>query len=97
MIADEETVLGFGLVGVEGYAVRSGEESEAVFDKLLQREDLGIILVGTEAAEPLREKMEQQLARGGFPLVAEIPGRNGYAEGHSDLKERVYQAVGIHF
>ena len=95
IIGDEDTVLGFGLVGVEGRVVGSREEAESAFKHTLQDHSIGIVLITERAAEYIREEVDSYLFSEQFPLIVEIPDRKGRLEGRPKLREMVNEAIGI--
>jgi V/A-type H+-transporting ATPase subunit F len=51
MIGDEDAVLGFGMVGVQGRTVHSPTEAEAAFQDALGDHDVGIVIITERIAE----------------------------------------------
>ena len=93
VIGDEDTVLGFSLVGVSGIAASSADEVKAAWDKALEDKGHGVIIITRDAADRIRETVDRYLFSESFPLVVEIPARGG---GKSpDLRELVNQAIGV--
>ena len=45
IIGDEDTVLGFGIVGVSGRIATNPDEAERAFKAILQEKDTGIIII----------------------------------------------------
>ena len=106
VVAEEEIVLAFQMVGVDGRAVTCREEALDAFRcatgtgaDLSGRAYRGIgakVLVLTEdVADMLEtEAMEWQLA-GGFPLIVEIPSQGKGKAGRKSLEDAVREAVGV--
>lgn len=93
-IGDENTVLGMRLAGVEGEVVESTRQAEECLDRALEQEGIGLILITSPAADPIRERINHIRMQQVRPVIIEIPG--------SDLKpplESVYdlikRAVGV--
>ena len=95
IIGDEDTVLGFQLAGVEGIAVGSAEEGERAFDAALENHDFGIVIITERIAELIRERVDRFIFTQAFPLILEIPDRNGKLEGKPNLRQMVNRAIGI--
>ena len=95
VIGDEDTVLGFQLAGVEGKAANSREEAGAAFDAALENHDFGIVIITERVAELIRERVDSFIFTEAFPLILEIPDRNGKVEGKPDLRQMVNTAIGI--
>ena len=51
IIGDEDAVLGFGLVGVEGRAAHSPAEAEQALSGALEDREVGIVLITERVAE----------------------------------------------
>lgn len=95
VIGDEDTVLGFGMVGVKGHVVRSADEAEAAFKETLKDQETGIVIITERTAELIRPLVDHYLFTEQFPLIVEIPDRAGKIAGRLSLKEMVNVAIGI--
>ncbi len=94
VIGDKDTVLGFGLVGIEGEAVQSADEARAVLDQVLTQGDRQIILITRQWADQMGPKLNQLKMTTLKPVVVEIPGSEPEPAGRS-LRELVEEAIGI--
>jgi V-type H+-transporting ATPase subunit F len=84
IIGDEETVTGFLLAGIgertensrNFYIITKEEKSqiEDIFNSLIHRKDIGIILISQHIAEMIREKLDEYNEI--IPTVLEIPSKN---------------------
>jgi len=84
IIGDEETVTGFLLAGVgersettRNFFVITKEEKcqiEDIFNSLIIRKDIGIILISQHIAEMIRETLDNYSEI--IPTVLEIPSKN---------------------
>ena len=95
IIGDEDAVLGFGLVGVEGKAVQNAEQAQAAFSTVLEQSDIGIIIITERIADLIRPQVDRFIFTRNFPLIVEIPDRLGPLEGKPGIREMVNQAIGI--
>jgi V/A-type H+-transporting ATPase subunit F len=95
VIGDEDTVLGFGLVGVKGMIVRNKEEAGNAFQTALSDKDTGIVIITERIAELIRPLVDKYLFTERFPLIVEIPDREGPVEGKLTIREMVNEAIGI--
>jgi len=95
IIGDEDSVLGFGMVGVEGKAVHGREDAEQAFRKVLEEAELGIIIITERVADLIRPLVERYLFTERFPLIVEIPDREGPKEDRPSIRELVNAAIGI--
>jgi len=96
VIGDEDTVLGFRLVGVEGEVVETAEEIRFALKKAFQTDDVGIIIITERMAELVRADVEKYLYKTTFPLIMEIPDAKGPLEGRGTVRDMIRAAVGVH-
>lgn len=94
VIGDENTVLGFSLVGIESETVESVEEARSLLDEALDRENVQIVLITENWAAQMREEVNRLKMESVEPLVLEIQGSEPAPSGPS-LRELVRRAVGI--
>ncbi|MBN2323129.1 MAG: V-type ATP synthase subunit F [Spirochaetes bacterium] len=94
-IGDEDTVLGFGMAGVRGRAVRDSQEAERVFGAALEDEEIGIIIITERIADMIRPVIERFVFTENFPLIVEVPDWRGPVEGRPGIRELVNSAIGI--
>lgn len=95
VIGGEDAVLGFGMVGVEGRTVSSTEEADRAFGEALEDKEVGIIIITEPAADLIRSRVDAYVFSRSFPLIVEVPDRDGPKEGRPELKELVNRAIGI--
>ncbi len=95
IIGDEDTVLGFGVVGVSGKIATNPDEAQRAFKATLQDKNTGIIIITERIADMIRPMVDKFLFTVSFPLVVEIPDRNGSKPGKPGIKEMVNTAIGI--
>jgi V/A-type H+-transporting ATPase subunit F len=95
LIGDEDALLGFGMVGVEGILARSADEARYALEQVLENPEIGIILINERIADLIREQVNQFVFKREFPLILEIPDRRGRKENQKSLRELVNDAIGI--
>jgi V/A-type H+-transporting ATPase subunit F len=95
IIGDEDAVLGFGLVGVEGKDVQNAGQAQEAFSAALEQSDIGIIIITERVADLIRPQVDRFIFTRNFPLIVEIPDRLGPLEGKPGIREMVNQAIGI--
>ena len=95
IIGDEDAVLGFGIVGVQGRTVKNFKEAETAFNHALENEDIGIIIITEKIAQLIRPTVDRYLFTERFPLIIEIPDRTGPVSGRMGIREMVNTAIGI--
>ena len=94
VIGDEDTVLGFSLVGVFGMQATTAQQAMQAWDKALENPEHGIIIITDEVADLIRPVVNRYLFSETFPLVVEIPSPNS-KQGPPDLRSLVNQAIGV--
>ncbi len=95
IIGDEDTVLGFGIVGIAGKVATDSEEAQRAFRTLLQDKEVGIIIITERVADMMRATVDNYLFTSDFPLVVEIPDRKGTKPDRPGIREMVNTAIGI--
>ena len=95
IIGDEDTVLGFGMVGVSGKVATSTDEAHRAFQAILEDKEVSIIIITESVADMMRSTVEQYLFTVSFPLIVEIPDRNSTKEGRPGIREMVNAAIGL--
>lgn len=95
MIGDDETVLGFRLVGVGGTAVTGREEALRALRDAVADKQIGVVLITEKTAAEIRDEIEARLYGLGFPLVLEIPDASGPDEDRPDIEDMVRRAIGV--
>jgi len=95
VIGDEDTVLGFGMGGVRGTGVHDRASAEEAFRLAIAKPDIGILIITEKIADYIRSTVDQYLFSERFPLILEIPDREGPKEGRTGIREMVNAAIGI--
>ena len=95
VIGDEDTVLGFGIVGVSGTVAANAEEAQRAFDAILEDKETSIIIITEPVADMIRPVVNKYLFTESFPLIVEIPDRHGRDTSRPGIKEQVNTAIGI--
>jgi vacuolar-type H+-ATPase subunit F/Vma7 len=94
-IADEETVRGFRLAGVEGEAVQTPTEAKEALQRASARTDLGVLILTQQVAVGIRELVATFHEERDCPLLVEIPGPEGPLPEWESLRQLVHSAIGI--
>ncbi|MGI6460234.1 MAG: V-type ATP synthase subunit F [Candidatus Hydrogenedentales bacterium] len=95
VIGDDQTVLGFRLVGVEGRVASGRDQMLAALNEALGRREIGLIVVSERLAGEIRDEIDARLSDAGFPLILEVPDAQGPLPGQPGLAEIVRKAVGV--
>ncbi|MDF1514260.1 MAG: V-type ATP synthase subunit F [Anaerolineae bacterium] len=96
VVGNPDAVMGFSLVGIQGYVATSGQALNEVLDKILTQRNIGVILVTSEAAQMDSERIERiKLHPELGPILVEIPGPEGFSDDNSDLARAIQRSTGI--
>ncbi len=94
-IADEDTVRGFRMAGIDGEAVATVAEAEQAVRRAAENPSIGILILTDLVAADIREIVDEIRVERTRPLIAEIPGPGGPMPGRKTLQQLVQEAVGI--
>lgn len=94
-VGPPDTVLGLGLLGIEGTVVANPREATAALDRALAASDVAMVLLGQRWAADLRERIEAAAVDADSPLVVEVPDPDGVTNGEAPLAERVERVLGV--
>lgn len=94
VIGDKESIFGFAALGLDIYETKGYDEDAALFRRLCQSQNYGVIYV-TEAAAAVLEREIEKVRSLPSPAVILIPGVSGNTgEGLRAVKLSVEKAVG---
>lgn len=94
-IGDQESAIGFRMVGVETALVHTPEECLEALQSAINNKDIAIILIVDTAAEMIREHVDRYVFTLDFPLICEIPGVKGRTINRPTLHELATHAIGV--
>jgi V/A-type H+-transporting ATPase subunit F len=94
-IADEDTVRGFRMAGVEGCAVETPEQAGEALRKIEARDDVGVVIMTDAVAAGIRAEVDRVRGDEILPLLVEIPGPGGPMAGRKSVRQFVQEAVGV--
>ena len=92
-VADEHTVRGFRLAGIEGHAVRTPQHAREVLIEVAQSPSIALIVLTDQLAASIPD-LVARLADRDQPVIVVIPGPQGPAPGSRGVRELVQRAVG---
>jgi V/A-type H+-transporting ATPase subunit F len=95
VIGNQEAVLGFSLVGVEGKVATSVVEVNQLLDEAFSDRQVGIVLITSEVAVLIESRMNELRLHSTVPLVVEIPAPEKVQPEQSSLSEIVFRAIGV--
>jgi V/A-type H+-transporting ATPase subunit F len=94
VIADQDTVLAFGLVGVPGVVVNDAPQALQAL-RAVRGGTAGIVILTQEVGAMVQEEVDAIRFGETVPMVVEIPGRGGPLAGRRSLSDVIRGAVGI--
>lgn len=95
IIGDEDSVLGFGMVGVSGKVADNADDALRAFQTMIEDKETSIIIITERVADMIRPIVDKYLFTVSFPLIVEIPDRKGRQPGRPGIKQMVNTAIGI--
>ena len=95
IIGDEDTVLGFKMVGVSGKVATNPDQARHAFEVLLEDKENCIVIITERVADMIRPIVDEFLFTESFPLIVEIPDRKGPKPGRLGIRETVNAAIGL--
>ncbi len=95
VIGDEDTVLGLGMVGVQGQIVRNSDEAKEAFQMAMADREIGIVIITERAAKLIRQIVDKFIFTRDLPLIVEIPDRGGTVPERPGIREMVNASIGI--
>jgi V/A-type H+-transporting ATPase subunit F len=95
VVGDEDTVLGFGMVGVDGAAVASARDAENALNAAIGDARVGIVIITERIADLVRATVDKYVFTRQFPLIVEIPDRKGCVANRPGVREMIHAAIGI--
>jgi len=106
VVAEEEIVLAFRMVGVDGRAASGRDEALDAFrlatgqgadpsGRPYKGIGIKVLILTEEVADMLEAEAQEWQVSGGFPLIVEIPSQRGPRHGRKSLVDLVREAVGV--
>ncbi|TLX98108.1 MAG: vacuolar H+transporting two-sector ATPase F subunit [Thaumarchaeota archaeon] len=87
-------VTGFVLSGVLGSYASSSSEALGQVERLLNDPEVGLIMVSSEIAKPIRADLTSIRAKRAIPLIYEVPGPGGEHE-KVEYRSMLRQILGV--
>ncbi|MCD6460178.1 V-type ATP synthase subunit F [bacterium] len=87
-------VLGFKLVGIAGEVADSAGQALAKLKEVINK-NVKIILISDRLTESIQDEIEEIIVKMNFPLVIEIPDRQGAREGKKSIQDIMKSSLGF--
>ncbi len=97
LVGNQQLNLGFKLAGVtESYTVADSMDAESRMRGLMEREDIGIIIVSSSVKRLIRERrLHDAMEASILPLVVQVPEPNESLTEEDTLRNLILRAIGI--
>ncbi|MDE1822968.1 MAG: hypothetical protein KGI00_01615 [Candidatus Micrarchaeota archaeon] len=97
VLGNERVALGFKLSGITtAFTVSDTLGAESKFKELLQRNDIGIIIIGSAAKKLIRDRrLQDAITSSIMPLVVEIAESGEEHAEEETLRKLILRAIGI--
>lgn len=92
---NNDTYMGFRLVGVGGCVVHTEKEFFDALERVLANEKIGILLLTEKLVSLAPEKVSKLKQTLTTPLLVEIPDRHGFGRNENSIAEYISLAIGI--
>ncbi len=96
VVGSEPLTLGFKLSGVtEAYTPESQQKAESMLRELMQRDDMGLIVVTTKITKNIKDRrLSESISQSIMPMVLEVPDYNEECQ-PDVLSKLILRAIGI--
>lgn len=94
VIGDDTMVLGFGLLGIPGKVVTTSQDVLTTLKEAIEQ-NIKIILFSERLSVPIKNELENMILKLDFPLVIEIPDRQGPVEGRKSIHDLLKSSIGF--
>lgn len=96
LISDNtDTLVGMRLSGITGVVVRDKNEALKEFNNCLANKDIAILIVTEKIFDFLKDELIKIKLKNKFPLVVEIPTRDGLKRDDDFITKYINESIGI--
>lgn len=90
-----DTLVGMRLAGITGIEVGDKKSAEEEFDRCIHDKNIGILILTEEVFAMMQDKVMQEKLKRKFPLIVEIPGRDGMKRDPNYITDYINRSIGI--
>ena len=94
VIGDENMVLGFSLVGIAGKVAQTAQQTSDALNEAVA-ENIKIILISDRLSGLIQDEVETLILKRDFPLVIEVPGRDGPRKDRKSIRDLLKSSIGF--
>ena len=96
VIGDKDTVIGFSLVGVEGFEANSETEAAVGLKQAIKNNKISIILITERIADKIQPIIDELLfTKERSVIILQIPDIKGKMPAKRSIEEFVLSSVGV--
>jgi len=96
VIADRDTVTGFKLAGVDGFATDDARDAASVLERIAEESPDRIVIITEALADELEEQIDAIRFSQERPLIVTIPGPEGGEVDDDALMRTIRATTGLH-
>lgn len=90
-----DTQVGMRLAGIDGIVIHTRDEVLRELDSILQKREIGIILITEKLAALVGEEVKRLKLNLNLPLIVEIPDRHGTTRSKESITKYVKESIGL--
>lgn len=94
VIGSEDTVIGFGLIGISGTVITTPEEAKEILLRLTNPKQYDLVIINSRLLQGLEEFTDNYRLNADNPILFDIPDETGIPSEHS-LKQFVKKAFSV--
>lgn len=96
LISDNtDTVVGMRLAGITGKVVRNKTEAQKEFNRCISDKNIAILIVTEKIFSFLEDEIMEIKLKSKFPLIVEIPTREGLQRNDDFITKYINESIGI--
>ncbi|MHA1278455.1 MAG: V-type ATP synthase subunit F [Candidatus Helarchaeota archaeon] len=93
-IGTEDTIIGFGLIGINGTVTTSPEKAKERLMELANSTEYDVLIINSKLLQGLEEFIDDYRLNPENPILVDIPDESGGIT-HRPIKETLKRAVGL--
>lgn len=92
---NKDTLVGLQIAGIKGTYAPTKEAILKALETVRNDKEVGIIVLTEKAASMIPEKIKEIKLAKSYPLIVEIPDRNGTIKGDDYIMNYVKESIGL--
>jgi len=95
VLGSEDTVIGFGLIGISGKVVRTASDAQRLLIEIAQKKMYKIIIINSKLSGEIEEFVENYRLNPENPVLVEIPDETGTTAIYESVKDLLKRSIGV--